>query len=201
LERVLGLRLRVHKKAVRTLGISESFVKGVSEKSVLAGVVMRTDGVIDGFSFSTATVGGMDATEKIIEMYRNLERDDINLLMLNGCVISWYNVVDLHRVAEETKLPLICVTYEESEGLEKYFMELFPQDWETRVEVYHKNKSRTPVKLSTGYTVYVRFINTDLEETKGILNKLTSHGAVPEPLRVARLLARSIVKNLPPNGL
>jgi len=196
---VISLRLHIHKRAVRALGVSESFVKGVSKKSVLAGVVMRTDMAIDGFVFSTAAVGGMDATEKIIEMYRNLERDDINLLMLNGCVISWYNVVDLHKVAEETGLPLICVTYEESEGLEKYFRELFPEDWERRVEVYHKNKSRTPIELRTGHTVYVRFIGMSLEEAKGILNKFTLHGAVPDPLRVARLLARSIVKTLTSN--
>ncbi len=193
---MICLRLHVHKKAVRALGISESFVKGESKKSVLAGVVMRTDKAVDGFAFSTITVGGMDATEKIIEMYRTLGREDINLLMLNGCVISWYNVVDLHKVAEETGLPLLCVTYEESEGLEKYFEELFPQDWERRVEIYHKNKERTLLKLDTGYTVYVRFINMSLEEAKGIINKFTSHGAVPEPLRVARLLARSVFRTL-----
>jgi endonuclease V-like protein UPF0215 family len=198
---VVGLRLHVHKKAIRALGISESFVKGESRKSVLAGIVMRADGAVDGFVFSAAAVGGMDATEKIIEMYKTLGRDDVNLLMLNGCVISWYNVVDLQKVAEETGLPLLCVTYEESEGLDKYFMELFPGDWETRVEVYHKNKERIPIKLDTGHTVLVRFVNMGLEEAKGILNKFTTHGAVPEPLRVARLLARSIMKTLASTGL
>jgi len=190
------VRLHVHKKGFRALGISESFIKGVSEESILAGVVMRADMTIDGFTFSKATVGGMDATEKILEMYRSLKRDDITLLLLNGCIISWYNVIDLHRVAEETELPLICVTYNESTGLEKYFKELFPEDWKSRVEIYRKNKSRTAVKLSTGYTVYIRFIGMKMEEAKGILNKFTSHGSIPEPLRVARLLARSLVKNL-----
>ncbi|MEM2110682.1 MAG: DUF99 family protein [Candidatus Bathyarchaeia archaeon] len=190
------MRLHVHKKAVRTLGISESFVKGISEKSVLAGVVMRADMAIDGFVFSSATVGGMDATEKIIEMYRSLKRDDINLLMLNGCVISWYNVVDLNRVAEETTIPLICVTYEESEGLEKYFRQLFPKDCETRIEIYHNNGCRTPIELKTGHTVYARFIGLNQEEAKLTLNKFTTHGAVSEPLRVARLLAAAAFKAL-----
>jgi len=190
------VRLHVHKKGFRALGVSESFIKGISEESILAGVVMRVDGSIDGFTFAKATVGGMDATEKILEMYSNLKRDDISLLLLNGCVISWYNVIDLHRVAEETGLPLICVTYNESKGLEKYFRELFPQDWERRVEIYRRNRSRIAVKLSTGYTVYIRFIGMRMEEAKGVLNKFTSHGSIPEPLRVARLLARSIVKNL-----
>jgi len=190
------MRLHVHKKGFRALGISESFVKSVSEKSILAGVVMRADGTIDGFTFAKATVGGMDATEKILEMYKHLGRDDINVFLLNGCVISWYNVIDLNRIVEETNLPLICVTYNESAGLEKYFKELFPQDWERRVEVYRRNKSRITIKLSTGYTVYIRYLGMKMEEAKGILNKFTSHGSIPEPLRVARLLARSIFKNL-----
>jgi endonuclease V-like protein UPF0215 family len=195
---VTTLKLHVHKKAFRALGVSESFIKGKSKESVLAGVVMRADKAIDGFVFAKATVGGMDATDKVIEMYKTLGRDDINVLLLNGCVISWYNVIDLHKVAEETGLPLICVTYEESEGLDKYFKELFPEDWENRVQVYHKNKERTPLELKTGYVVYVRFLGMSLEEAKEILDKFTSHGSVPEPLRVARLLARAIVKTLMP---
>ena len=189
------MRLHVHKRGFRTLGISESFIKGVSEKSILAGVVMRADMMIDGFVFSRATVGGMDATDKILEMYKSLNRDDINLLMLNGCVISWYNVIDLHRVSDETGLPLICVTYNESAGLERYFKEYFPDDWMIRVETYRRNRGRTPVTLSTGHTVYIRFIGMSIEEAKGVLNKFTSHGSVPEPLRVARLLARALIKD------
>ena len=195
------MRLHVHKKGFRTLGVSESFVKGVSEKSILAGVVMRADMMIDGFTFSRATVGGLDATDKILEMYKSLNRDDINLLMLNGCVISWYNVIDLHRVSDETGLPLICVTYNESAGLERYFKEDFPDDWMIRVELYRRNRERTAITLSTGHTIYIRFIGMSIEEAKGVLNKFTSHGSVPEPLRVARLLARALIKDLSLGGL
>lgn len=188
------MRLQVHKKAFRAFGISESFVKGASEKSVLAGIVMRSDRVIDGVLLSSVTIGGMDATEKIINMYYALKRDDINLIILNGCVISWYNVIDLHRVAEETERPLICVTYEESKGLEKYFKELFPKDWKERVGIYRKNKLRTEVTLKTGYSVFIRFLGMNLVEAKIVLNKFTSNGAIPEPVRVARLFARTTMK-------
>ena len=194
------MRLHIHKKAFRTLGISESFVKGLSKRSVLAGVVARSDGIIDGFVFSRATVGGMDATDKIIEMYKALNRFDINILMLNGCVISWYNVIDLERIYRELSLPLICVTYEESEGLEKYFLELFPSDCTKRIEIYRRNGPRTPIILRTGHKVYIRFFGMRLEEAKGILNKLTLHGAIPEPLRIARLLARAIIKSFRNDG-
>lgn len=186
--------IHVHKKAIRCLGVSESFIKGVSDQSVLAGVVMRADMTIDGFTFSKAKVGGIDATEKIVGMYKALKRDDINLLMLNGCVISWYNVVDLNQVSEETRLPLICVTYEESKGLEKYFKELFPEDHQFRINIYRNNGPRTVLKLLTGYNVYIRFLNMNLDEARVVLDKFTLQGAVPEPLRVARLLARSLMR-------
>lgn len=188
------MSLHVHKKAVRALGIAESFVKGYSKRSVLAGIVMRSDFIVDGFIFAPVTVGGMDATEKILEMYAKLQRHDINLFLLNGCVISWYNVMDLHKIADTTGCPLLCVTYAESDGLEPFFKELFPLDWEKRVQIYHNNGPRTSIKLHTGYTVLTRFMGMALNEAKGILNKFTLHGSVPEPLKVARLLARSIVR-------
>ncbi|MEM0259499.1 MAG: DUF99 family protein, partial [Thermoproteota archaeon] len=43
------------KKAIRVLGIAESF-RETSKKSILAGVVMRGDFLIDGFSFSFVTL-------------------------------------------------------------------------------------------------------------------------------------------------
>ena len=156
---------------------------------------MRADMIIDGFTFSKVTVGGMDATEKIIEMYDFLDREDINVILLNGCVISWFNVINLSQVAGATKLPLICVTYNESEGLEVYFKKYFSQDWQKRTEIHRQNGSRTPLTLKTGHTVYTRFLNVNEKETLRLLNKLTLHGAVPEPLRIARLLARSLMRS------
>ena len=189
------MRLQIHKRGIRAFGVSESFIKSSSKRSILAGVVMRSDLIVDGFSFTTATVGGMDSTQRIIEMYENMKRDDVNLILLNGCVISWYNVVDLNFLAEATGLPLICVTYRESKGLEKFFKELFPEDYERRIEVYHRNGSRREVTLKTGKKVFIRFIGMNLEEAEFILNKFVLVGAIPEPLRVARLLARSLMRS------
>ena len=187
--------VHIHKKGIRTLGISESFRKGISKHSILAGVVMRADLIVDGFTFSRVKVGGMDATQKIVEMFEALDRRDINILLLNGCVISWYNVIDLNRVVEATELPLICVTYNDSKGLETYFKENFPEDWQQRTEVYLKNGPRTLLRLRTGHIIYTRFLKISEEETSRLLNKITLHGAVPEPLKIARLLARSLMRS------
>lgn len=170
-------------------------MKGVSKSSVLAGVIMRGDMVVDGFAFSKVTVGGMDATQKIIEMYKILERADINVILLNGCIISWYNVIDLHQLADVVELPLVSVTYKESAGIEKYFEENFPEDWKRRVEIYRRNGTRTALRLCTGHAVYVRFLRISEEEALRLLNRFTTYGAIAEPLRIARTLARSLMRS------
>ena len=190
------MAVRYFKKGIRALGIAECFRKGASRKSILAGVVMRADLLLDGFSFSVATVGGLDATEAVVRLYERLGRKDVNILMLNGCVISWYNVIDLNEVHERTGKPLICVTYEPSPGLEKYFKEYFPDDWAERLAIYERNGPRTAVRLRTGHEVFIRAIGLDEEEAKKVLDKFTLHGSIPEPLRLARLLARAVLASV-----
>jgi endonuclease V-like protein UPF0215 family len=183
-----------HKKGIRALGIAESFVKGLSQKSFLAGVVMRADRIIDGLSFTQVTVGGIDATQQVITLLEKLHRQDINVIILNGCVISWFNVIDLQEVFQASSIPLICVTYDASEGLDKYFQELFPTTWQQRLQTYQQNGERILVTLKTGKCVFTRYFGLSLAEVKGVLNKFTVSGAVPEPIRVARLLARTLMK-------
>ena len=183
-----------HKKGIRALGIAESFVKGLSQKSFLAGVVMRADRIIDGLSFTQVTVGGIDVTQQVITLLEKLHRQDINVIILNGCVISWFNVIDLQEVFQASSIPLICVTYDASEGLDKYFQELFPTTWQQRLQTYQQNGVRILVTLKTGKCVFTRYFGLSLAEVKGVLNKFTVFGAVPEPIRVARLLARTLMK-------
>ena len=191
------MKLNVSKKGIRVLGISESFRKGVSKKSVLAGIVMRGDLLIDGFAITTITVGGLDATQGVLNIYAMLNRKDINAIMLNGVIIAWYNVIDLEKIYNETKVPIIAVTYEESEEkLDKYFKENFPKDYEKRIEIYRRNGEREKIQLKTGHTVLVRYLGMRRDEAKGLLNKFIRQGAIPEPLRVSRLLARSLMKHL-----
>jgi endonuclease V-like protein UPF0215 family len=186
--------MRVHpaKKGIRALGIAESFVKGESEKAVLAGVVMRGDLQVDGFAVTHIEVGGLDATEGVLRLFRDLDRTDINVIILNGCIISLFNMVDMRALFEDLECPVICVTYEESEGLESYLDEL--DDHKRRHAIYRSLGDRTPVTLKTGHEVLVRFLGMEATDAKGILNRFTLQGSVPEPLKVARLLARTLLR-------
>ncbi|MFX0097135.1 MAG: DUF99 family protein [Candidatus Hodarchaeota archaeon] len=190
--------VRVSKKGIRVLGISESFQKEKSKKSVLAGVVIRADRIVDGFAATTITLGGFDATDGIVRIFDIVDRTDINVLMLNGVIIAWFNVIDLNLLHERLSIPIIAVTYEESqESLKKYFREYFPKSWERKMEVYVRNGEREHILLRTGHEVLVRYLGMGKREAKSLLDKFTIQGSIPEPLRVSRLLARSLMKEPP----
>jgi endonuclease V-like protein UPF0215 family len=182
---------RVHpeKKGIRVLGIAESFKKS-GKKSTLAGVVMRRDLVIDGMAFGSATIEGDDATDSIISISRSLARDDINCIMLDGLVISMYNIIDGERVAHDTGLPIIAITFEDSGGLEGSIKHHF-KNWQDKLEQYQQLGEREKVTLKTGKSLFVRLWGLNHKRAVVILNSFTLQGSVPEPIRVAKIAARS----------
>ena len=182
---------RVHseKKGIRVLGMAESF-KQTSKKSTLAGIVIRRDLIIDGLAFGNATISGDDATDNIISMYRLLAREDINCIMLDGLVISMYNIIDGGRIAAETGLPVVAVTFEDSKGLEGSIKRLFV-DSQHKLEQYQKLGKRERITLRTGKNLFIRYWGLSQKKAVAILNSFTLQGSVPEPIRVAKMAARS----------
>ncbi len=178
------------KEGIRVLGVSESFQKG-EQKSFVAGVVMRGDLRIDGFGFCSPTVGGLDSTESLLEMYERLHRQDIKAWLLGGSIISWFNPIDIHFLAKETELPVVCVSYRPSDGLEKYVREYFPNDWEHRMSRIDALGNRQEITLDHGYSVFIVMADIDLISSTSLVEHFTHSGRVPEPIRVARQLAAS----------
>jgi endonuclease V-like protein UPF0215 family len=183
--------MHIAKGGLRALGIAESF-SGRS-RSVLAGVVMRKDLRVDGIAFTPITVGGMDATDGVLRLFQSLRRRDVNFFLISGCVIAWYNIIDPHRISQVTALPVISVTYEESEGLEDDIMRHFPRD-AARLAAYRRLGERIAVRLSTGSTIYMRTWGMPDHDAAVLCDQFTCDGRVPEPVRVARLAARGIIR-------
>ena len=183
--------MRVEKKGIRVLGLAESFRSESSEKSILAGVVMRRDGIIDGAVFGSATMKGDDATEAMIKMYDRLSRNDINVIMLGGTIISLYNMVDVKDLQRVTGVPSIGVSFNESDGLEKSLRMHFPRGWKEKMAAYRRLGSREAIQLKTGYEIFIRVMGLTTDTARLVLDAFTLQGSVPEPIRVAKILARS----------
>ena len=170
--------------------MAESFKQG-QKRSVLAGVVMRSDRVIDGVALGRTAVGGDDATSSILSLLRKFKRNDVNLIMVSGAILSLYNIIDVDSLAARSRLPVICLTYKETAGIEGSIRRHFPEGADAKVEAYKKLGRRTAVTLRTGHRVFVRTSGIEKEAVKRVLDSFSLQGSIPEPVRVAKLLARA----------
>ncbi len=188
------MKFHAEKKGIRVLGIAESFKK-TSICSTLAGIVMRRDLVIDGMIFGNATIEGNDSTQNILSMYRSLKRNDINCIMLDGLVISMYNIIDGKELHDSTDVPVIAITFKDSEGLEDTINHHFSKDSKIKLEQYHKLGRRDKILLKTGKILFIRHWGISLKEVTAIVNSFTLQGSIPEPIRIAKIAARSCTQN------
>ena len=190
-------RFHPEKKGIRVFGIAESFKKfDTKKKSTLAGVVMRRDLIIDGVVFGNATLKGNDSTENILSMFKSLKRNDVNCIMLDGLIISLYNIVDGELIQNKTGLPVIAITFEDSKGLEDNIRYHFPDESKLKLEQYHKLGKRDQVMLKTGKPLFIRYWGLTLTRAMTLLNSFTLQGSIPEPTRVAKLAARGVAAAL-----
>lgn len=176
------------KQGARALGIAES---ATDERATLAGAVVRADRVVDGAAFADCTVGGTDATERIVGLVAELDREDLQYLLLGAVAPAWYNLVELDALQEATGLPTIAVTFEASGGLEPALREAFDDDQlQERLERYRSLPPRRALAVGT-QTVYVRSVGIDADDADRVVRVFTPEGGRPEPIRVARELARA----------
>jgi hypothetical protein len=187
------MRLHLNKRGARVLGVAESFKQG-EKSSLLAGVVMRGDLVLDGFAFGRTSVGGDDATARILALYKSLRRNDVNLIMVSGAILSLYNIIDIDALATKARLPVVCLTYKETKGIEDSIVRHFPGRKQEKLAAYRKLGGRKPLKLSSGFTVYARTAGIRDSDALKVVNSFTLQGSLPEPIRVAKLLARAGAK-------
>lgn len=106
-----------------------------------------------------------------------------------------YNIVDIKKIWGKLKIPVIGVTYEDSNGIEAAIKYHFPDSYQSKIEEYHKLGERKKISLHTGHDLYLRIEGCTVQETKNLLDAFTLQGSVPEPLRVAQMLARTRLKS------
>ncbi len=185
--------LHLEKQGLRGLAIAESF-KQNSSKSIFSGIVMRRDFVIDGFVFGSATLEGNDATDTILKMYDDLQRPDISHVLISGLIVSMYNIIDIKKIHESLQIPIIGISYHDSEGIEDAIKHHFPNSFESKISKYQKLGKQEKITLDTSHDVFIRKEGCTIEDVKYLLNKLTLHGSIPESIRVSQLLANTLLK-------
>jgi endonuclease V-like protein UPF0215 family len=182
------------KKQIRILGIDDSPFTFNDKYCTVIGVVMRGGGYLECILSDRIAIDGNEATDICKKMIQNTKhRQQLKVLMLDGVALGGFNIIDIYELYESTNLPIITVTRDKPDfdkikiALQKNF-----NDWEDRWRVLKRGKMHT---IKTQHNpIYVKCVGIAIESAKEIINLSTIRGAIPEPIRVAHIVASGITR-------
>jgi len=179
------------KPEIRILGIDDSAL--FYEKVMIVGAIFRGGDWIDGVLRSEITKDGLDATEVICKMItKSKHHGQIRVVILDGITYGGFNVVDIQILYRETGIPVIVVmrSYPDFEKI-RSALKYFPDREERWMIIKRAGKIE---KISGEKNpIYIQRAGIGLETVKKILRLTSIRSNIPEPLRVAHLIATGII--------
>ncbi|MCW3995644.1 MAG: DUF99 family protein [Candidatus Bathyarchaeota archaeon] len=186
-------RFGVIKPEIRVLGIDDGqFVPHTQGKVIVVGVVLRGGSSIDGVMHTEIAIDGLDATQKLADMINNSpHRRQLRLAMLNGITLAGFNLVDIKKLNELTALPVIALTREKPDlnSIHDALKHLPDEEERWRIvlgagEIYEL--------ACRGSKLYMEVAGISVADAERIVLLTSTRSCLPEPLRVAHLIASGI---------
>jgi endonuclease V-like protein UPF0215 family len=184
---------RVIKQEIRVLGIDDGKFKPHTKGEVLVvGVVFRGGVSIDGVMHTQVALDGLDATEKLTQMINGSpHKHQLRLVMLNGVTLAGFNLVDLPKLHADTGLPVIALTQVKPDLDDIYAALGHLPESELRWRII-QNAGEIHEVTNRGSKLYMGLAGIALSEALVVLDLTTVRGSLPEPLRVAHLIASGV---------
>jgi endonuclease V-like protein UPF0215 family len=182
------------KKQIRLLGIDDSPFSFKNKYCTVIGVVMRGGSYIESVLKNQISIDGNDATsicKKMIKKTRH--RAQLRSMLLDGIALGGFNVVNIREIFDDTSLPVVTITRDKPD-FDKIRIALRSnfEDWKNRMNIImdgalHEIKTRHN-------PIYIKCVGLTIEEAKEIIKLSTIRGVIPEPIRVAHLIASGITR-------
>lgn len=177
-------RKRWARRLSNVIGFDDApHVRGTLGKVGLIGCVCsgaRLDIVVR----DTIEKDGTDVTAVMAQLVRDKDLTHVRAVMLQGITFGGFNVVDIHQLHERLGMPVLVVARKKPR-LSLIFEAVKAVDgWEAKralMEAAGEPEACGPV--------YVQRAGLTLAEAAGMLERTTQHGIIPEPLRLAHIIA------------
>ncbi|WP_327078529.1 endonuclease dU [Methanohalophilus portucalensis] len=181
------------KPEIRILGIDDSAL--VSDRILVVGTFFRGGMWLDGVLSTYITRDGMDATDSLIRMISaSKHRNQARVIMLDGVTYGGFNPIDIVRLNESTGMGVIVLmrSLPNFENIKNALYHLECPD--ERFAIIKKAGSISRVVTSHSPTpVYIQCAGIDEISATRIVQLSATHSNIPEPLRVAHLIATGII--------
>lgn len=184
----------IMKNEIRLLGIDDAPFSFSDEFSIIIGVIMRGGSYIEGVLSRKIKVDGIDASHLCIDMINNTRhKKQLRALLIDGIAFSGFNVIDIEKIFLETEIPVITLTRDKPDfiKIKNALIKNF-SDWRTRLDIIEKG---ILYKVNTNFNpIYIKCSGISLNEAKEIIKLSTIRGVIPEPIRIAHMIASGIIK-------
>ena len=152
-------------------------------------------------SITWITVDGLDATEKARAALETLPRSPI---LLSGVTFGGFNLIDPRKIQQRFKVPTMIVvgSKPDNRAVKRALVKHF-QDWKERWEIIRSlGPLRSARTVADEPPIFYEALGCTASEARKILMGGARVSRVPEPLRVAGLVARGLFKprTLSPTG-
>ena len=187
--------LRVIKPEIRVLGVDDGKFTPRTESQVpVIGVVFRGGYWLDGVMHTKIAVDGFDATDNISSMITlSPHHKQLRVIMLNGITFAGFNIVDIKTLNAATTLPVIAVTREKPDLAEIHkALKKMSKSEERWKAVLNAGEISTVPTRSQKEKIYMEVAGISVEDAQKILRLTSTRSKIPEPLRVAHLIASGI---------
>jgi len=154
---------------------------------VVGAVCARTR--LDGVLATTVRRDGGNATERLIDVVRASRfSDHIRAVLLQGIALAGFNVVDIGRLSAELAVPVLVVVRKQPrmQMVKDALLDRTPGG----AEKWKLIEALGP--LEPLGKLWVQRVGLSAKEAAELLAATTSHGHIPEPLRLAHIIAGGV---------
>jgi len=146
---------------------------------------LRLEGVLTG----RVQRDGSDATDELVRLVGDSKfAAHLQLVLLQGIALAGFNVIDVPRLAAALGLPVLVVARRapRREAMRAALLAHIADGARKWASI----EALGPMEPLSG--VYVQRCGLSRDEALGVLRETAIHGAIPEPLRTAHLIAGAL---------
>jgi len=177
------------KKEIRVIGIDDSpFNKFTKGEVLVIGTVFRGGSLLDGILSTKVDIDGENATNKLIYLINKSKfKLQLQCIFLDGIALGGFNIIDVKELSKKTKLPVIIIIRRKPniKEIKKTLIRINKKDKIKLIE-----KAGEVIKIGN---IYVQLTGINVEKAKQILDIVCTRSLIPEPIRIAHLIASGVV--------
>jgi uncharacterized protein len=188
-------KFRSIKSEIRVVGIDDGrFVSHTKGTVTVVGVVYRGGCWFEGVMHTKISIDGLDATAKLAAMIKDSRYyGELRVVVLDGITFAGFNVVDISKLSAAVGLPVISVVRDKPDLDEIKCALKNLSEFEQRWHSMQNAGKLFVIEVRDGENpVYVQTAGVLIEDAKTILRITSTRSNIPEPLRVAHLIASEL---------